>query len=305
MVNRRVLPEPYLSRLRADLAALQAELLALLDLSTIRYVNPNTRDSDLYFVGAADWGWAPSDQATSAAQMALLDRYSSWFDRFGLLFPHPTSDVTQRIHETDRFVRRWVERDGTFDHSIPQTIDRAKEVVAEQLAVFDELLSVAARAGDITVRFVPDTSALMRNPSVEEYGAPLAATSYVVHVVTAVLAELDDLKDRGRTPEVREKAAKVVRRLKGLRDRGSLSQGVTVAGNVRLRLEYREVDVRALLSWLDPDVPDDRIIASALRLQSDNPAGVVVIITADINLQNKADAVGLPYSEPPASAPAV
>jgi predicted ribonuclease YlaK len=115
-----------------------------------------------------------------------------------------------------------------------------------------------------------------------------------------VLGELDELKDRGRTPDVREKAAKAVRRLKGYRDRGSLAEEVTVAGKIRLRLEHREVDARSVLQWLDPDVPDDRIIAAALRLQSNHPAGLVILlVTTDINLQNKADAVGLPYAEPP------
>ena len=74
---------------------------------------------------------------------------------------------------------------------------------------------------------------------------------------------------------------------------------MTVAGKVRLRLEHREVDASSVLAWLDPSVPDDKIIAAALRLQSDHPAGAVVLITADINLQNKADAIGLPYLEPP------
>lgn len=298
-------PEPYLSRVQADLATLKAHLDALLDVSTIRYVNPNTSDSGLFFVGASDWGWGPSDETASAAQMAFLGRYSAWFDRFLLLFPHPTPDVQKKIKKVDDFIRRWVARSGGFDHSIPQTIQQAKEVAATQLAAFDELISLAARRGDSTLRLLPDTNALLRNPAVEDYGAAVGATSYVVHIVTAVLAELDDLKDRGRTPDVREKAEKVVRRLKGLRDRGSLAEGVTVAGKVRLRLEHREVDARSVLSWLDPTVPDDRIAAAALRLQSDHPAGVVVLVTADINLQNKADAVGLPYAEPPAPGAAV
>lgn len=71
-----------------------------------------------------------------------------------------------------------------------------------------------------------------------------------------------------------------------------------VQGQIWLRLEHREVDARSILSSLDPASPDDRILAAALRLQSDNPAGVVVLVTADMNLQNKADVVGLPYAEP-------
>jgi predicted ribonuclease YlaK len=116
---------------------------------------------------------------------------------------------------------------------------------------------------------VPDTNALIRNPAVEDIATVVGSASYMVHIPTTVLSEMDDLKDRGRTPELREKAEKVIRRLKGLQDRGSLTEGVTLAGKVRLRLEHREVDARSVLSWLDPTVPDDRIVAAALRLQSD------------------------------------
>jgi rRNA-processing protein FCF1 len=291
--------QSYLSRVRADLAALAAELDSLLDGSTIRYVNPNRPGSPLVFVMAADWGWGDSDEKTAVAQMELIGRYSDWFERFMLLLPNPTPDVQRKITGADKFLRRWVARDGGFDHSIPQTIDQAKAVAARELCVFDELLDLAAWRGDATVHVVPDTNTLLRNPSVEEFASVVGSSAYLVHIVTTVLGELDELKDRGRTPDVREKAAKAVRRLKGYRDRGSLAAGVTVAGKIRLRLEHREVNARSVLEWLDPDVPDDRIIAGALRLQSDHPAALVVLVTADINLQNKADAVGLPYAEPP------
>jgi len=66
-------------------------------------------------------------------------------------------------------------------------------------------------------------------------------------------------------------------------------------------LEAKEVDARAVLDWLDPTVPDDRLIACALRLQSDHPACCVVLITSDLNLQAKAEAAGLPYIETPPS----
>jgi rRNA-processing protein FCF1 len=302
--NRRMVPqvspEPYLARVRRDLATLGDELQATIDSSTIKYINPNSGGGGVFFVGASDYGWGPSDDALTAARMALLSKYSDWYDRFLLLFPNPTPEVRSKIKKADDFVRQWVGREGAFDHAVPRTVEEAKKVAAARWAAFDDLLDVAGMAGDKTLRLLPDTSALLRNPAVEEYGSAVGSSSYMVHIVTTVLGELDDLKDRGRTPDVREKAYKVVRRLKGLRDRGSLADGVTVAGQVRLRLEHREVDARSVLSWLDPAVPDDRILGAALRLQSDHPAGVVVLITGDLNLQNKADAVGLPYADPPA-----
>lgn len=289
--------EPYASRLRADLAGLKVELDGLLDQSTIQAVN-----ADPMFITASNWRWGRSDSALTARRMSLLSRYISWLDRFRLLFPEPTRDISSKTNHAEEFVRGWLSRDKAFDHSIPQTIEQAKQKAARELAVLDDLIEIAAEAGDKTLRVVPDTNALIRNPAVEDIATVVGSASYTVHIPTTVLSELDELKDRGRTPELRDKAEKVIRRLKGLRDRGSLAEGVTVAGKVRLRLEHCEVDTRSVLSWLDPTVPDDRIVAEALRLQSDHPSGAVVLVTADINLQNKADAVGLPYAEPPAPA---
>ena len=55
-MNSHTPPLPYLARMRADLMTLKEQLNALLDLSTINYVNPNTPDSGVVFVTAADWG---------------------------------------------------------------------------------------------------------------------------------------------------------------------------------------------------------------------------------------------------------
>ena len=65
-----------------------------------------------------------------------------------------------------------------------------------------------------------------------------------------------------------------------------------------LRAEHREVRCADILNWLDPDVPDDRILASALDLQARRPAATVVLMTRDLNLQTKAAAVAMPFAEP-------
>jgi hypothetical protein len=173
-------PQSYLSRLRADLEALMAALDALLDGSAIKYVNPNRAGDGILFVGAADWGWDASDKQTTAAQMELIGRYSGWFERFRLLFPHPTPAVKRKITGTDKFFRRWVERHGGSDHSIPPTIDEAKTIAAGRLAVFGELLDLAAHRGDTMIRVVPDTNALLHNPAVEDYAPAVGSSAYMV-----------------------------------------------------------------------------------------------------------------------------
>ncbi len=127
----------YLDRLRIKLVGIRGDMDALLESSTIRNVNPNTRDSSVFVVGAADWGWEPSDAEVTAMQMHLVARYGEWFDRFRLLLPHPTADVQTKIGDVDEFVRRWVSRPHAWDHSIPQTIELAKALATDQFAVFD------------------------------------------------------------------------------------------------------------------------------------------------------------------------
>ena len=149
----------YLERIHSELAEIRADMDVLLDASTIRNVNPNTPGSGMVFLDAADWGWGPSDPELSAMQMRLSARYRSWFDRFRLLFPHPTPDVTTDIDEVDSFVRSWIERPDKWDHTVPRTIQAAKEVAAKKFATFDRLLETASHAGSETLRLVPDTNA--------------------------------------------------------------------------------------------------------------------------------------------------
>lgn len=48
--------------------------------------------------------------------------------------------------------------------------------------------------------------------------------------------------------------------------------------------------------WLDPQVPDDRIIAATLDLQARYPSNTVVLLSRDRSFQNKAVAVGIPIA---------
>jgi hypothetical protein len=114
-----------------------------------------------------------------------------------------------------------------------------------------------------------------------------------------VLREIDDLKRAGRNDTVREGARRAERRLKGIRNHGDVRQGVCVAGDVVAKFEHIEPRSDDLPDWLDMTVPDDRLVASALLLQSEHPGSALYVATSDINLQTKLHAVGLPYIEPP------
>ena len=287
----------YATRLGQELEDVRVGFLALLDCSTIINVDPNRRGSGIIFIGAAKWGWAPSDGALTVARMDLLDQYQRWYERYRLLFRTPTPDVRKKLERSDKFVRDWLDRPGR-DHSIPSSIEVAKKLALKHLLVFEEHLMLMASRGDGRYRLVPDTNALIDNPDLESYAAAVGVDHAVIHLLPSVLGELDDLKASARTPDLRESVRSAIRRIKGLRDRGRLTDGVTVAGRITARAETVEVDPSTVLGWLDPTVMDDRIIGASLRLQSDYPADSVILITSDLNLQNKSEAAGLPYVEP-------
>jgi predicted ribonuclease YlaK len=80
-------------------------------------------------------------------------------------------------------------------------------------------------------------------------------------------------------------------------------EGVTVAKTITVQMIPTEPRMADLPSWLDPDNQDDRIIGSLLEIQCAEPSAVVVLVTDDMNLQNKAEMAFLPWAEPPEFAP--
>jgi hypothetical protein len=62
--------------------------------------------------------------------------------------------------------------------------------------------------------------------------------------------------------------------------------------------------VEETLPWLDPSVPDDRMLASTVEAMRTHPRSTVALVTGDISLQNKATFARVPFLEPPAGADA-
>lgn len=292
MADRRSFAE----RLVDELEELRDAFLDLITRSSIVNTDPNQGSSGYaVFVGFPAWGWGP-DEALVGERTRLLERLEEWISLFILLHRTALPETRTRSDAQLRLLRGWLTREGG-DRSVPSTLENAK---AAATAAFRELAHLVELGthGPADTLVVPDTNALIRQPDVALHARSVGSATCTIVMLTTVVAELDDLKDRGRTDDVRVKAAAALRRLKGFRDRGDLRIGVTVEGQVKLRMEHREVQVREVLGWLDPTVPDDRILGGSLDLQARNPSATVVLVTSDMNLQNKAAAVGMPFADP-------
>jgi PhoH-like ATPase len=130
--------------------------------------------------------------------------------------------------------------------------------------------------------FVLDTNVLLHN----------AAALYMfddneVVIPFTVLEELDKFKSQN--DDIGRSARQVIRQLDKLRAKGHLTQGVKWNGHGgRIRVEFAVEDRP---SWLKEDTPDNRIIGVAWALKEQGLH--TVLITKDINVRLKSDALGI------------
>jgi PhoH-like ATPase len=133
--------------------------------------------------------------------------------------------------------------------------------------------------------FVIDTSVLLYNASsMRSFGSKNVVIPY------AVLEELDRFKTR--EGEIGRNARQVVRELNELRKVGKLNEGVevTTKGGILRVVLCREDESGGVL---DMSLADDRILSVCLMLASKAGTAEVVLVTKDINLAVKAEALNL------------
>lgn len=284
----------YSDRLLAELEHIQREFDEVIRSSCIVPFVRNDPNSSVSFLGFPLWGWEVSSPEHEAARTRVLIRWHQWHTKFRLLFPSPVPSMLRRADEAQRLIETWLRRD-TLHYSVPATLDEAVAIATEQFeglrGYFRGLIP-----DQWQVRAIIDTNVLIDNPDVSAHTEALGRR-YMVHVLPVVLREVDELKRSGRTPELREAAKRADRRLKGYRDNGDVLTGARVAGEVYVQFDHVDPKAEGLPSWLDLTVPDDRLVASALLLQSAHPASALYVVTNDGNLQTKLSAVGMPYVE--------
>lgn len=230
-------------------------------------------------------------------QSRLLEEYSEFADLVGVLL-REQPDQARKTHEKWRkTVVRVIEQGGlTWHRSIDEEWASVSKALQSQIDSIEHLYS-ASDGGAVVV--VPDTNALLWHPVLDEWAFD-QADLFEINLVPVVLSELDSLKVNHRNADVRDKAEGLVRRIKGYRDRGSLRDGVPLRKGVsRIRSVAVEPDFDASLPWLDASHADDRLVATFIEVMRRNPRSPVILVTRDLNLQNKMEFARLPFIEPP------
>ncbi|SRR6266487_416697 len=284
---------PLIDRLEQQLQSIENQVISMLDASTIE-----KRPHDPFRIAISnDYYWGKTDEKQQSVQLKLLRAYLSWYEQFRMLFYNSPEMLQGELiiahSETLALIEK---KNGSY---VPSTIDQAKKTFQEHMQTYHRLLGLFTSSDNPIIILVPDTNALIKAPELSSYAAVVERAEYTVVILPTVLSELDKLKITHRSEEFRGKVESVIRRLKGLRQQGNMQEGVTVNRTVTVKMIAKEPDFKRTLSWLDPENNDDRIIAATLEVQRDEPSNIVILVSADINHQNKAEMANIPFIEPP------
>ncbi len=228
-------------------------------------------------------------------QSKILSDYGQYRDLVRVLIQGLTKDGTRAFETADDTVIKHVEQQrATWCESVADARRETLKAIDSMQGLLDRLYS---SEGEVLV--IPDTNALILGAPLEQWSLDWCK-KFTVVLTPTVLAELDDLKMAHRIPDVRTKAERIIRQIKEYARRGDLRSGVpVVTGRINVCSIAVEPNVDESLPWLDAANNDDRIIASTIEIIRQHVRSVVVLVTADINLQNKSQHARIPTAEPP------
>jgi len=230
-------------------------------------------------------------------QSRLIEKRRWFFDWSRALLRKQSDDVLKQIGEYETTLCDIIEQNHCVSFSTTGGAFRAaKEAIDETLRAISFLYDRA----EGSVLLIPDTNSLISSPDFQKWSFD-NILEFEILLVPLLLSELDSLKINHRNRKVKQKTQAIIRQIKEYGRRGSLCDGVSIIANrIRLRTIAVEPRIEETLPWLDPTVPDDRLLSSTVEAMRNHSRSIVALVTGDINLQNKASFAGIPFLEPPA-----
>src|SRR5271156_5923046 len=136
----------------------------------------------------------------------------------------------------------------------------------------------------IVKNYILDTNVLLHDPN-----SLLNFADNHVLVPIEVIEEIDRFKRE--STELGRNARSVSRMLDGFRGDGSLSAGVVLPTGGKLQIGFQKNGASEIL--FNGNSVDNRILSFAASIQKAQPKNPTILVSKDINLRIKADALGL------------
>jgi PhoH-like ATPase len=139
--------------------------------------------------------------------------------------------------------------------------------------------------------YILDTNVLLHDPN-----SLLSFDDNNVLLPIEVIEEIDRFKRE--SSELGQNARSVSRMLDGFRGAGRLSEGVPLPNGGRLRIVFEKAKAaRNGHTVFSTDSVDNRILSLAFGVARAQPRSQTILVSKDINLRIKADALGLPAED--------
>lgn len=279
-------------RLSSALDSVVADLASLVRAMPVHY-SSNQAGEFIILAPAYRWGERSAEQQHQHLQ--IVRRYKIISELLLALLIDAPKSLKREFEQGDKRFTTWLELGSNW--SISPDKETNERALRESTEGLRSVVKVLAAGPQDQLILIPDTNSLLAEPDPTAYRAISKGAGFDFLLLPTVLKELDELKMLHRNPDVRDKAQKVITRIKGWRIQGPLLEGVVVDKTIRVRAIHDEPNMTNSLSWLDAHSADDRIVAATLHVQSILPSARVVLVTGDINLQNKSDAALIEVAE--------
>ncbi|MBW4890315.1 hypothetical protein KXQ82_11330 [Mucilaginibacter sp. HMF5004] len=277
----------FITRLEQLLSDIYQVIDTMMDNSEIYYHDSNGARRNFIVLGSPVNHYRKRDERS---QLIARELFKKFIEQVELLLTHANPQTVEKIKGVEKKLLNFISQSS---HGVPSSTDSGKSLFRKQFEIFTNFLNLF-KTESATLILVPDTNALIQFPDPSSY-QKLFGRTFTFLILPTVLSELDKLKVGHRSEDFRHKVKSVIKRLKGFRNQGDVLQGVTVAGSINVKMVATEPNFEKTLQWLDTENQDDRIIASTLDVQVRNPTDQVVLITSDLNLQNKAQTAMLNF----------
>jgi hypothetical protein len=268
------------------------QLLPPLATGHLRDINDDS--SGLVFITGTPYYWSALPAEAHAHQARALAEYRRFADTLNVLIREIPDDRLAKFRDDTALVIRFISRDAANCETPKRVLDEAVGALRRQVELMDGLYSASANT-----MLVPDTNALYWNTALDTWRLPWASGAFVVVLLPTVLKEIDLHKTDERRASRREKAERFARQVGEYRRRGPLLQGASLAAGISTVMAIPvEPKMSDSLSWLDPANLDDRLLASVIEVMRLNPHASVIVVTRDVNLQNKLEFARVPFVSP-------
>ena len=134
--------------------------------------------------------------------------------------------------------------------------------------------------------YIIDTNVLLHDPN-----SLLSFADNHVLIPIEVIEEIDRFKRE--STELGQNARIVSRMLDGFRGEGSLSEGVKLPNGGKLKIAFQKNGHVNGDAHVNGNTVDNRILSLAASIQKAQPKNPTILVSKDINLRIKADALGL------------